>query len=100
MKLFEETPVSVTETAPGILRVDFGNIEITPRGPVLIDWENGLDFVLSLELPEGMSAKVDVPAAKGSTGILINGVKAVANSSDGRWLPMDMVSGKVRIEVK
>ena len=47
-----------------------------------------------------MSAKVDVPAAKGSTGILINGVKAVANSSDGRWLPMDMVSGKVRIEVK
>ena len=76
-----------------------GNVP-TPRGPVLIDWKNGAGFVLSLELPEGMAAQVDLPAPEGSTGVFVNGVKAAAKSSDGRWLLMDMVSGKVRIEVK
>jgi hypothetical protein len=72
----------------------------TPRGPVLIDWKNEGGFVLSLELPDGMGAQVDVPASKGSTGVFVNGKKAEAKSLDGRWILMNGVSGKVRIEVK
>jgi hypothetical protein len=72
----------------------------TPRGPILIDWKNETGFALSLELPERMTAMVDLPAAKGSTGVFVNGEKAVAKADGGRWLIMDTVSGKVRIEVK
>jgi hypothetical protein len=72
----------------------------TPRGPILIDWRIGDGFVLDLTLPEGMGAKVDVPAAEGSKEVWVNGVKADAAIKDGRWFLMNEVSGKLRIEVK
>lgn len=72
----------------------------TPRGPILIDWKNGDGFVIDLELPEGMKAKVDVPATGGGKGVFVNGVKTEAEPKDGRWILRNGVSGKVRIEVK
>lgn len=72
----------------------------TPRGPILIDWKNEAGFTLALELPEGMSAKVDMPAAKDSKEVFVNGKKVDAKSQDGRWILTDEVSGNVQIEVK
>ena len=72
----------------------------TPRGPILIDWRSGPSFALSLELPEGMSAKVDVPVSGASGAVYVDGKKADAKMVDGRWILSQEVSGKVRIEVK
>jgi hypothetical protein len=72
----------------------------TPRGPIHIDWRNGGGFALDLTLPEGMGAKVDVPAPDGSKEVWVNGAKADAAIKDGRWFLMNEVSGKLRIEVK
>ncbi len=72
----------------------------TPRGPILVDWKNSSGFVLDIELPEGMSAKVDVPAAAGSKGVFVNGGKAGAEAEDGRWILKGEISGKAKIEVK
>jgi len=36
----------------------------TPPGPVLVSWENGDTFKLSLTLPAGMSAQAQLPADK------------------------------------
>ena len=43
---------------------------------------------------------MDVPAAECSKGVLVNRAKAEAKPIDGRWVLMNEVSGKVRIEVK
>ena len=72
----------------------------TPRGPILIDWKSGPGFVIDLVLPEGMGAKVDVPASQGSKEVFVNGTKAEAKLVDRRWILMEDLSGKVKIEVK
>ncbi len=72
----------------------------TPHGPILIDWKNEAGFVLSLDLPERMGAIVNVPASKDSKDVFVNGAKAEAKLKDGRWILMNGVSGKVKIEVK
>ena len=72
----------------------------TPRGTILIDWKNGVDFTLSLELPAGMSAKVDLPASGESGVVYVDGIKADAKLENGRWILAGEISGKGKIEVK
>lgn len=72
----------------------------TPRGAILIDWKNGVDFTLSLDLPVGMTARIDLPVSGDSGVVYVNGKKAAAKLIDGRWVLADEVTGKVRIEVK
>jgi len=72
----------------------------TPRGPILIDWKNGGGFTLSLELPEGMSAKVDLPASGESGAVYVDGKKAETTLVGDRRVLAGEVSGKVRIEVR
>lgn len=72
----------------------------TPRGPILIDWKSGVDFTLSLELPAGMSAKIDLPVSDESGVVYVDGKKVEAKLAGGRWILPQAVSGKVKIEVK
>jgi len=72
----------------------------TPRGPILIDWKSGADFTLSLELPEGMFAKVDLPVFNESSRVYLDGKIVDATIKSGRWVLPKEVSGKVRIEIK
>ena len=72
----------------------------TPRGPVKVDWKHGETFKMSLVLPEGLSAKVDLPAIDGSTAVFANGVGVSAVKEGGRWIVANAVSENVTFEVK
>lgn len=84
---------------PGGLNHARGKVP-TPRGPIEIDWKNGATFTLSLKLPEGVSAKVELPAAAQSKGVFVDGKKVAATKTGDRWSLDSDVSGSVRIEVK
>ncbi|QDV81618.1 Bacterial alpha-L-rhamnosidase [Stieleria magnilauensis] len=72
----------------------------TPRGPIKIDWTNGEAFNLSLSLPDGMSAVVELPAPDGSTGVFADGTAVAATKRGDRWHVDGEVTGSVRFEVK
>ncbi|WP_372899657.1 alpha-L-rhamnosidase C-terminal domain-containing protein, partial [Stieleria sp.] len=72
----------------------------TPRGPIKIDWTNGEAFNLSLSLPDGMSAVVELPAPDGSTGVFADGTAMAATKRGDRWHVDGEVTGSVRFEVK
>lgn len=72
----------------------------TPRGPVEVDWKQDGTFKMSLGLPDGMSAQIDLPAIEGSTTVSVNGVEVGALKKDGRWIVADAVSGNVTFEVR
>ena len=84
---------------PGGLKHARGRVP-TPRGPISIDWKNETTFVLSLVLPDGMTAQVDLPATDGATGVFVDGVSVAATKTGDRWRVNDEVSGSVSLEVK
>ena len=84
---------------PGPLKNAEGKIP-TPLGPILIGWENGDTFKLSLTLPPGMSAQVQLPAGRDSSGVLIGG-KSVRAHREGRWWTLDEdVTGTSLVETR
>lgn len=72
----------------------------TPRGPIILGWENRNSFHMNLKLPDGMTAKLELPASPSSTGISINGLSVPAKRVGSRWLVNDDVSGTVSAVVK
>ena len=72
----------------------------TPHGPVTVQWKRGATFSLSLSLPPGMTAQVNVPAVENSSGVFIGGRTAAAHRVAGWWILDDDVSGAVTIEVR
>jgi alpha-L-rhamnosidase len=84
---------------PGTLKSADGKVP-TPLGPVLVNWENGDTFKLSLTLPPGMSAQVQLPAGKNSTGLFLGG-QPVATHRAGQWWILDKdVTGTAVIETR
>jgi hypothetical protein len=84
---------------PGTLKNADGKVP-TPRGSVLVRWESGDAFKLSLTVPPGMNAQVQIPADNNSTGVFVGG-KPVAAHRDGRWWILDQnVTGEVSIEAR
>jgi hypothetical protein len=71
----------------------------TPKGPVTVTWKDGDRFLLSIKLPAGMSAKIDLPAREKSTGVFLNGKPLAAKRSGLRWLLEKEVSGTIDLEV-
>ncbi len=84
---------------PGYLDYAKGKVP-TPRGAITVDWKKGATFQISVSLPEGMSAKVDLPAPTGSTGVFIGAKKVDAALENSRWVIKDAISGTSQIEVK
>lgn len=84
---------------PGDLKFAEGKTP-TPRGPVSIRWERGDAFKLTLALPAGMSARVQLPARETSSGVLIDGRKVSAKRSGGWWTLDEDVTGSAVIEVR
>ncbi|MFK7850765.1 MAG: family 78 glycoside hydrolase catalytic domain [Akkermansiaceae bacterium] len=84
---------------PGYLKYAKGKVP-TPQGAVTIDWKNGDTFQISVTLPEGMPAKISLPASPESKEVLQNGkpVKAVRELS--RWVLENEVTGSVKFEVR
>ena len=83
---------------PGTLSFAKGKIP-TPRGPISVDWENGPSFQMKLTLPDGISARLELPATPSSTGVSINGRQAAAKRVGSYWLVDEMLSGEVAIQV-
>lgn len=84
---------------PGDLKFAEGKVP-TPLGPVQIAWKNETPFSLDLTLPKGMTATVDLPAAEGSSSVLVGGQPVKARYEGGRWILENPVSGELRIEVR
>lgn len=84
---------------PGVLASASGKIP-TPKGPVLVEWKQNKTFTLSLTLPRGMTARVELPVTKNSAGVFSNGRPVAAQRRDMRWILDEPVSGQVTFEVR
>ena len=84
---------------PGDLKFARGQVP-TPQGPILVDWKNGKTFTISLVLPAGLTANIDLPAADGTTEVLVDGKAVDATKKKGRWVLSNRLSGDPIIEVK
>jgi hypothetical protein len=90
---------AVIRPNPGPLTSAEGKVP-TPLGPVLVRWENGDVFTLSLTLPPGMTAQIQLPAGKNSTGVFFGG-EPVRARRDGRWWILDKdVTGAASLEAR
>ena len=72
----------------------------TPLGAVLVDWRNDKSFRLSLALPKGMTARVELPATAKSTGVFSGDRRVAAKQKNSRWILDEPASGKVTLEVR
>jgi hypothetical protein len=72
----------------------------TPLGPIEVDWENKSSFQMRLELPVGMTAKLELPASPASRGVSINGEPVTAKRIGARWHVDEVVSGSASVVVE
>jgi alpha-L-rhamnosidase len=89
-----------THIRPRIGTLSFAKGKIpTPRGPITLSWDNKSSFQMSLSLPEGMTAKLDLPASESSKGVSINGKSAASSRIGSRWIVEEEVRGEASIKV-
>jgi hypothetical protein len=84
---------------PGALTRARGKVP-TPRGPILIDWENNETFQVSITLPDGVLAMVELPGQENSRGVYVNGKQVQAKCDGSRWRLIEGISGSAAIELK
>jgi alpha-L-rhamnosidase len=84
---------------PGALRFASGTVP-TPQGTVNVSWNTAPNFSLSVALPEGMEAKVRLPATESSRGVWMDGHTVTAHREGAWWVVDQEVKGKVSIEVQ
>jgi hypothetical protein len=82
---------------PGTLARAEGKVP-TPRGPILVGWTRGTGFRLTLGLPAGVTAHVELPASESALGVFVGGRPVRATRSGGRWVLEEDVAGAVTIE--
>jgi hypothetical protein len=84
---------------PGTLAHAKGKIP-TPRGPITVAWANGDAFLMDLALPDGVSARLELPAKPSPSGrVTVDGKPVEATRSGDRWMVDQPVEGRVRVEV-
>ncbi len=84
---------------PGSLRQAEGKVP-TPRGPVRVGWTAGASFRLTLDLPAGMAARLELPAPAGSTGVFVDQRRVPADRVGDRWVVQTDVTGRSTVEVR
>lgn len=84
---------------PGKLASAEGKIP-TPRGPILVDWKNAATFTLTVALPAGTAARVELPASTSSRGVFIDGRPARATRVEDRWILDQDITGRASLEVR
>ncbi len=77
-----------------------GGIVPTPLGPIRISWKNANGFTLEIELPEGMDARVELPAAGKQIGVFNGDSLVKAARAGNRWVLDQPVTGTVTLDVK
>lgn len=89
---------AVIRPHPGSLESASGKVP-TPNGPVLVEWKQAQGFKLSVKLPEGMTAHVELPAVKGTKEVLVNGRSITARLDKDRWI-LAALPGSAEIELR
>jgi alpha-L-rhamnosidase len=84
---------------PGSLTRAAGTVP-TPSGPVPIAWTSDAVFRLTLTVPGGMSAQVELPAPAGSRGVYSGGKPVHAERAGPYWRLAGDVTGSVILEVR
>ena len=72
----------------------------TPRGTIRVSWKVAPKFTLSAALPQGMEAKVRLPAAEGSRGVWVDGHATMAHREGAWWVLDNDVRGRISMEVR
>lgn len=108
--LFPRFILGVQPLAPGwkraIVRTNLGNLKSaegkipTPLGPVMVRVKGEGVFAIQLQLPEGLSAKLELPATAGSKGVFEKGTAVPATRVGSRWVLDEDISGTRTLEVK
>lgn len=66
----------------------------TPHGPILIEWEQGDAFTLSLDIPPQIQLQLELPVIEGGTSVLQDGRPTPAKRVGNRWILNPSVQGK------
>lgn len=82
---------------PGDLRDAEGRMP-TPRGELSVSWTKESSFLLKLDIPDGMTARVELPVLPGSSEIRCAGKRVKAHREGSWWVLEKDVSGVVEIE--
>jgi alpha-L-rhamnosidase len=69
----------------------------TPLGAVTIESKRTKSFTMSVNLPKGMTAHVELPTQPNATGVLVNGKPVPATQRDGWWILTNDISGSAKI---
>ncbi len=72
----------------------------TPRGPISIHWIKNSGFNLKLDLPPGMTALLDLPAASATSRVSVDGNDATTTRKGTRLFLTQPLSGSRVIVVK
>lgn len=72
----------------------------TPRGPIFIDWKNDDTFQLSVTLPEGMNAQLELPIQGNNKGVFREDKPVKAHRVGDHWILDEKIAGFVKLEVK
>ena len=70
----------------------------TPRGELSVGWKRDKNFTLTLTLPAGMTAKVELPALEGLSEVWVGGARVKAHREGQWWTLEEDLSGTVTIE--
>jgi hypothetical protein len=88
---------ALIEPHPGTLVSVEGKVP-TPRGDISVAWRRGKSFAMTLALPPGMTARVELPAFPGSRGVWIGGKRVQAHRAGQWWKLENDVLGTSNIE--
>lgn len=72
----------------------------TPHGRLSVEWRQGKTFTLSLKLPKGVSALVELPALPSASEVLVNGKRAQAVRKGAFWVLSKEVADSVKIALR
>jgi len=72
----------------------------TPRGPIRVAWSGREGFTMTLALPPGIAARIEIPAPAGSRGVFRDGAPVRARREGPRWVLDDEIEGSVTLVVR
>ena len=84
---------------PGDLTFAKGKVPMA-KGAIDVEWSQDETFKMSLSLPDGVTAKLELPCGSAASTVLVDGQEPTATFREGHWFVSDEVSGTVRVEVK
>ncbi len=71
----------------------------TVRGPLLVAWQHTDAFEITVTVPGGMTARLELPASAKSRTVTLDGQPVAAQRQGDRWI-VDSVAGKATLRVQ